>query len=95
MKTIVGTLTMLLGLAGEHALAGNEEDLKATFDQFIAAQNAHDLPALRDLLLDSPNFLWITRGSPIWGREAALKRFESLYQGTWKLSPEMAKLKIA
>jgi hypothetical protein len=49
---------------------------------------------VRDVLLDSPNFLWVTRGLPIWGREAALKRFETLYQGTWKLSPDNSNLKV-
>ena len=57
------------------------------FDQFVKAQNSHDVAAVRELLLDSPNFLWVTRGAPIWGRDAALKRFETLYQGTWKLRP--------
>jgi hypothetical protein len=94
MKTIVGTLAVLLSLSAGQAFAGNEEELKATFDQFIAAQNAHDIAAVREVLLDSPNFLWITRGSPIWGREAALNRFESLYQGTWKLAPDTTRLKI-
>ena len=37
----------------------------------------------------------VTRGAPVWGREAALKRFKSLYPGTWKLSPDMANLKTA
>ena len=27
----------------------------------------------------------LTSGAPVWGRDAALKRFEALYQGTWKL----------
>jgi hypothetical protein len=44
--------------------------------------------------MDSKDSLWITRGAPIWGREAALKRFEVLYQGTWKLAPESANLKV-
>ena len=70
-----------------------EDDVRATFDQFVKAQNAHDVAAVRELLLDSPNFLWVTRGAPIWGRDAALKRFETLYQGTWKLSPDTANLK--
>ena len=34
-----------------------------------------------------------TRGAPIWGRDAALKRFEVLCQGTWKLSPDTANFK--
>ena len=71
-----------------------EDDVRAAFDQFVIAQNAHDAAAVRELLLDSPSFLWVTRGAPIWGREAALKRFETLYQGTWKLSPDTANLKV-
>jgi len=46
------------------------------------------------LLLGSPDFLWITRGSPVWGQDAALKRFASLYEGTWRLDPELTSLKV-
>ncbi len=74
--------------------AGTEDEVKAQFSKFVAAQNARDLKAVSDLLLDSPQFLWITRGAPIWGREAALKRFEALYQGTWSLDPKTDELKV-
>jgi len=94
VKTILATLAAILTLAIGHAFAGVDDDVKATFDRFVAAQNAHDVSAVRDVLLDSPNFLWVTRGVPIWGRDAALKRFETLYQGTWKLSPDTANLKV-
>jgi ketosteroid isomerase-like protein len=77
------------------AAAAPEDEIKTTFERFVAAQNAHDVAAVREVLLDSANFLWVTRGAPIWGREAALKRFETLYQGTWKLSPDTSNLKIA
>jgi ketosteroid isomerase-like protein len=80
-------------LAGS-AQAGTEDEVKAQFSKFVAAQNAHDLKAVGDMLLDSPQFLWITRGAPIWGREAALKRFEALYQGTWSLAPKTDELKV-
>jgi len=83
-----------LTLSGGRVFAGGDDEVKAAFDRFVAAQNAHDVPAVRDALLDSPNFLWITRGAPIWGRDAALKRFETLYQGTWKLSPDTMNLKV-
>jgi hypothetical protein len=33
---------------------------------------------------------WITRGQVYWGRDAALKRFEEYYQGTWVLEPPKA-----
>jgi len=85
----------VLAVSSTFASAASEDDVRAVFDQFVTAQNSHDVAAVRELLLDSPNFLWVTRGAPVWGREAALKRFESLYQGTWKLSPDMANLKTA
>ena len=94
MKTILATLAAVLTMSTGHALSGVDDDVKATFDRFVTAQNAHDVSAVRELLLDSPNFLWVTRGAPIWGRDAALKRFETLYQGTWKLSPDTANLKV-
>ena len=94
MKTLLAMLAALLTMSTEHAFAGVDDDVRATFDRFVAAQNAHEISAVRELLLDSPNFLWVTRGAPIWGREAALKRFETLYQGTWKLSPDTSSLKV-
>ena len=45
-------------------------------------------------MLASPDFLWITRGMPVWGHDAALKRFTALYEGTWRLDPDISGLKI-
>jgi hypothetical protein len=83
-----------MALSIGNAFAGTDNDVKAAFDRFVAAQNAHDIAAVRDSLWDSPNFLWVTRGAPIWGRDAALKRFETLYQGTWRLSPDTSNFKV-
>jgi hypothetical protein len=94
MKRIISTLIAASLFSAGNALAGVRGDVRATFDRFIRAQNSHDVPAVRDLLWDSPNFLWITRGTPTWGRDAAIKRFETLYQGTWKLSPDASRLKV-
>ena len=91
---IIAALVAISALSSTSATGAPEDDVRATFDRFVAAQNAHDVNGVRELLLDSPNFLWITRGTPIWGRDAAMKRFESLYQGTWKLTPDSAGLKV-
>jgi len=93
--TLIQTLFVagVLTFSSAVASAANEDDVRAVFDQFVKAQNSHDIGGVRELLLDSPNFLWVTRGAPVGGREAALKRFESLYQGTWKLSPDKPNLK--
>jgi len=84
---------VLLTVAGV-ARAGTEDEVKALFAKFVAAQNAHDLKAVGELLQDSAQFLWVTRGVPIWGRDAALKRFEVLYQGTWSLDPKIDELRV-
>jgi ketosteroid isomerase-like protein len=89
----IALATVLMLCAGS-VQAGTDDEVKAQFSKFVAAQNAHDLKAVTDTLLDSPQFLWITRGAPIWGREAALKRFEALYQGTWSLDPKTDELKV-
>ena len=81
-----GTL-MVIALTITPVVAAPEDEVRAAFDRFVAAQNAHDVKAVESLLLDSPNFLWITRGTPVWGAGAAVNRFAALYQGTWRLRP--------
>jgi uncharacterized protein (TIGR02246 family) len=76
------------------ARAASEDEVKALFAKFIAAQNAHDINAVRDILQDSPQFLWITRGVALWGRDAALKRYEENYQGTWRLEPKFDEVQV-
>lgn len=95
MKLVLAMVLAFFALVSHHAFAAPEDEVRAGFEGFVVAQNAHDSAAVRELLLDSPAFLWITRGTPIWGREAALKRFEVLYQGTWKLAPDSSGMKVA
>jgi hypothetical protein len=94
VKIILVALAATLSLSIGSTFADVDDEVKATFDRFVAAQNAHDVFAVREVLLDSSNFLWVTRGVPIWGCDAALKRFETLYQGTWKLSPDTTNLSV-
>ena len=68
-------------------------EVRALFERFAAAQNAHDAAAVEALLWNSPDFLWITRGTPIWGRATAMERFRALYAGTWRLEPDMAQFR--
>ena len=95
MKLAFAILVAVCALVSRQSFAAPEDEVRAGFERFVVAQNAHDSAAVRELLLDSPAFLWITRGNPIWGREAAMKRFEALYQGTWKLAPDISGMKIA
>jgi len=70
------------------------DELRSFLERFFKAQNAYDPAAVKDTLLDSPEFLWITpRGEVIWGRDAAMQKFEAFYKGTWKIDPEMAQFR--
>jgi Domain of unknown function (DUF4440) len=81
-------------LATSPAFATPKGEIKATFSKFVAAQNAHNITAVRELLSDSPNFLWITRGNVVRGRDAALERYARLFEGTWRLDPDWSTLEI-
>jgi ketosteroid isomerase-like protein len=91
-SAVVLAVAVLFPLPGR-AADSPESELRGVFERFVAAQNAHDAKAVGELLWDQPGFLWITRGTPIWGREAALQRFEANYAGTWKLDPDMARFR--
>jgi uncharacterized protein (TIGR02246 family) len=71
-----------------------EDEVRAVFDKYIAVQNAHDLKGMRGLLADSPDLLWISRGKPVWGREAALKNLEERYKGTWRIDVDRKELRV-
>lgn len=88
-------LALALALAAAPVRAADvAAEVRATFEKFVAAQNAHDPAAVGALLMDSESFLWITRGNAVWGRTPALERFKSLYEGTWSLEPEMKGFKV-
>jgi ketosteroid isomerase-like protein len=92
---VVTCLALLLGgMTRTPALAASEDEVRVIFERFVAAQNAHDEKALTSLLLDSPDFLWITRGTAVWGHEHAMKRFSALFQATWQLAPDLSALKV-
>ena len=89
---LVALIIMSLMIAS--AMASPEVEVQAAFDRFVTAQNNHDIKAVESQLLDSADFLWVTRGTAVWGHDAAIKRFAGLYEGTWRLEPDTSKLKI-
>jgi uncharacterized protein (TIGR02246 family) len=88
---IVAALLLTAPLAQASTM---EDEVRAVFDKYIATQNAHDLKGIRNLLSDSPDMLWISRGKPIWGRDAALKTLEDRYKGTWKIEVDKKELRV-
>jgi hypothetical protein len=85
-KCTVFAVAMLVSIAPVHAATGDE--VKATFAEFIDAQNHRKLATVKDILLDSPHTLWVAHGKPVWGQQAILRGFQKNYRGTWKIEPD-------
>ena len=81
MKLATALLLAIGVLFSNPAMSAPEDDVKALFERFVAAQNAHDANAVRDLLLDSPNFLWITRGNDDLGTRCSNKTLRNSLSG--------------
>jgi uncharacterized protein (TIGR02246 family) len=93
LKRFLIMIALAMAATLAHA-ATMEDEVRAVFDKYIATQNAHDLKGMRNLLSDSPDMLWISRGKPIWGRDAALKSLEERYKGTWKIDVDKKDLRV-
>jgi hypothetical protein len=96
-----GFVQQAIGRSGIHgvqvappAAPSAETEIRVLFDRFILAQNAHNLATVGEQLLDSPRLLWITGGPPVFGRVAALKRSEAVFQGTWHVEPKLDELQV-
>lgn len=89
---LITAIALMSSVGAVHA--STEDEVRAVFDRFVQVQNAHDAKVLETLLADSPQFLWITRGTAVWGRDAALQRFAKLYEGTWRLDPDPASVRV-
>src|SRR3954454_12001451 len=85
-------LAWLLLMAGTAAAAEPAVEVRALYKRFAAAQNAHDLAAVRPLLVDSPTFLWVSDGQSFWGPDAVLARMASFQQAEiWRVEPDLAR----
>jgi ketosteroid isomerase-like protein len=93
MRALLAALTLLaISLTATGVRAGTAEEIRATYEAFAAAQNAHDLKRVGALLLDSPRFLWVSDGMSVWGREATLARMSSFQEAAiWRAEPDLAK----
>jgi Domain of unknown function (DUF4440) len=92
MKRTLAVLTLVAAFAPSATWAGPTEEARAIYDRFVAAQNARDLDKVRPLLLDSPQFLWVSDGMTFWGRETMLERMASFQEAeVWRVEPELDK----
>jgi ketosteroid isomerase-like protein len=90
MTRFVRTTALALLMIASPALAraGTADEVRATYEAFVAAQNRHDLAAVRSLLLDSPRFLWVSDGQSYWGPDAMIERMAVFQKSdVWEVKP--------
>ncbi len=89
-------LSLLIALPlATQARADVSDDVKALYGRFAAAQNARDLAAVKALLIDSPDFLWVSDGKSVWGRDALVERmgrFQTLE--VWHVEPLLDRARV-
>ncbi|MFO1115067.1 MAG: nuclear transport factor 2 family protein [Beijerinckiaceae bacterium] len=74
------------------AAADPKEEAIALYQRFAAAQNAHDLHAVRQLLTNEPDFLWVSDGMPVWGAGATLERMATFQKSAvWRVEPDLGR----
>lgn len=72
------------------ATAASRDEIRATYERFVAAQNARDLARVRELLVDSPQFLWVSNGRSFWGRDVLVERMASFQRAeVWRALPDL------
>ncbi len=71
--------------------AAPADEVRALYARFLEAQNARDLPRVRRVLLDSPDFLWVSDGMSVWGPDAVLERMATFQQApVWQVQADLA-----
>ena len=94
-RALLAVFVAVLMMQGQSVRADTQSDVRALYQQFVAAQNASDLEKVRALLVEGPGFLWITDGMAVWGRDATIARM-SLFQKSeiWRVDPELDKSRV-
>ena len=90
-RRAVATLLAPALIAGPAMAAAPEEELTDLYRRFAAAQNARDLAAVRETLWDRPDFLWVSDGRSVWGRDALIARMGEFQKApVWRVEPDLA-----
>lgn len=91
---LVAALMFLTSLWSTDARADDKTQILDAYQQFAAAQNAHDLVRVRSFLLDRPDFLWVTDGMSVWGVDNTIDRMAQFQKAkTWRVEPDIGAAK--
>lgn len=77
------------------------KQLNGLYRTLIDAENRHDEPAVRKLLWESPNMLFVAKTATaaegnwagFWGTDVVMQHLHDLYQGSFVMAPDYARVK--
>jgi hypothetical protein len=81
--------------------AATLDEINAIYRKLIDAENRHDLAAVRTLVWESPNTLFVAKTATaaegnwagFWGTEVVMRKFDDLYRGVFVMAPDYARVK--
>ena len=93
MKRLLAALAFLAATIPAHA--GTDAEVRATYHAFVAAQNARDPVRIGAFFIDGPEFLWVSDGRSVWGRDAVLARMAGFQKApVWRVEPDLEAARV-
>jgi hypothetical protein len=103
-QVAAATLVVAMSCAGAQAHARDGDVIKEVntlYRALIDAENRHDLPAVRTMVWQSPDMLFVAKTATpaegnwagFWGTEVVLRHFHDLYQGVFVMEPDYSRVK--
>lgn len=109
LRPILATVSLVAAFASTPVAAAESAPLDAgtlrgidgLYHRLIEAENRHDLAAVRPFLWDSPSTLFVAKTATaaegnwagFWGTDVVMQHFHDLYQNTFVMAPDYAKVK--
>ena len=85
-------LLLLLSFHADGAIdSEREREIRSIYKNLIDAENRHDLPAVRELVWNSPSTLFVAK-APVgwhgyWGIEDVMQHLHDMYQQPFRIDP--------
>src|SRR5277367_2996335 len=108
-KLSLGAISLAAALASLPAGASDTAPLDSAslreidglYHRLIHAENRHDLAAVRPFLWESPSTLFVAKTATaaegnwagFWGTDVVMQHLHDLYQGTFVMAPDYARVK--
>jgi hypothetical protein len=100
--TLVVAISCVGAGAPAHARDGDViKEINTLYRALIDAENRHDLSAVRTMVWQSPDMLFVAKTATpaegnwagFWGTEVVLEHFHDLYQGVFVMEPDYSRVK--